>query len=143
MKSKKILRQILLLSSICGLAVAATPSLRAADRMQTGNWEFTMTSNGASTTLSHCVDAEEAGGVNGDAKAARAHAEKKAKGRCTIKSYDIQGNTVTYSLVCGDRTIDSTATFHGDSSEGTLKTTTADGKVDIKTVKARRLGACP
>ncbi|HEV7507386.1 MAG TPA: DUF3617 family protein [Thermoanaerobaculia bacterium] len=110
--------------------------------MAPGKWEFTMTSNGVSSTLNHCIDAEEAGGVNGDAKTARAYAEKKAKGRCTIKSYDIQGNTVTYSLVCGDRTIDSSTTFHGNSSEGTLKTTTADGKVDTKTVKARRLGAC-
>ncbi len=143
MKSTTILKRTLLLTSACGLFLAATPPLRAADRMQPGKWEFTMTSNGTSSTLSHCVDAEEAAGVNGDAKAARAHAEKKAKGRCTIKSYDIQRNTVTYSLVCGDRTIDSTATFHGDSSEGTLKTTTADGKVDTKTVKARRLGACP
>jgi hypothetical protein len=57
--------------------------------------------------------------MNGDTKTARAFAEKKAKGRCTIKSYDIQGDTVKYALVCGDRTIDSSTTFHGDTSEGT------------------------
>jgi uncharacterized protein DUF3617 len=142
MKSKTILKRTLLLTSVCGLIIVATPPLRAADRMQPGKWEFTMTSNGTSSALNHCIDAAEAAGVNGDVKAARAAAEKKAKGHCTIKSYDIQGSTVKYSLACGDRTIDSTTTFHGDSSEGVLKTTTADGKVDTKTVKARRLGPC-
>jgi hypothetical protein len=86
---------------------------------------------------------EQANEMNGDSQTARGFAEKRNKGRCTIKSYDIQGNTVKYSLVCGDRTIDSSTTFTGDTSVGTLTTTTADGKVDVRTVKARRLGACP
>jgi hypothetical protein len=92
--------------------------------------------------MSQCMTSDQANEMNGDTKTARAFAEKRTKGRCTIKSYDVQGNTVSYSLVCGGRTIDSTTTFIGDKSEGTLKTTTADGAVDTKIVKARRLGAC-
>ncbi|HEX4966398.1 MAG TPA: DUF3617 family protein [Thermoanaerobaculia bacterium] len=143
MKSTTILKQALFLTSLCGLIAAATPSLRAADRLAAGKWEFTITTDGVSHTNNHCVTPAEANEVNGDAKTARDYAEKKAKGRCTIKSYDIQGNTVTSTLICDDRTIDSTITFHGDSSDSVLKTTTADGKVATTTVKARRLGACP
>ena len=101
-----------------------------------------LTGNGESRTINQCITADKANEMNGDTRTARAFAEKNAKGRCTITSYDIQGDAVKYSLVCGDRTIDSSTTFHGDTSEGTLKTTTADGKVDAKTVKARRLGPC-
>jgi len=118
------------------------PHLQAADRMAAGQWEFTLTGNGESRTMKQCMSPDQANEMNGDTKTARAFAEKRANGRCTIKSYDIQGDTVKYSLVCGDRTIDSRTTFHGDTSEGTLKTTTADGNVDTRTVKARRLGAC-
>ena len=45
-------------------------------------------------------------------------------------------------MTCGDRTILSTATYHGDSYEGVMKTKA--GSVETTTdVKARRLGACP
>jgi hypothetical protein len=142
MKFTATLKRTLLLISICGLILAATPPLRAADRMAAGKWEFTMTGDGAPRTFSQCMTPDQANEMNGDTKTARAFAEKRTKGKCTIKSYDIQGDTVKYSLSCGDRTIDSTTTFHGDSSEGTLKATTADGKVDTRIVKARRLGAC-
>jgi hypothetical protein len=143
MKSTTILKRTLLFTAVCGLFLTATPPLQAADRMQPGKWEFTMTGNGELRTFSQCMTQDQANEANGDTKTARAYAEKKAKGRCTIKSYDIQSDTVKYSLACGDRTIDSTTTYHGgNTSEGVLKATTADGKVDTKTVKARRLGAC-
>ncbi len=68
-------------------------------------------------------------------------AEKKAEGRCTVKSFTAAGSTVEYALACGERTIRSKTVFHGDTSEGTL-TTTMDGKAVTTEVKARRLGAC-
>ncbi len=112
--------------------------------MAAGKWELTLTGDGGSRTFSQCMTPDQANEANGDTKTAREFAEKKAKGRCTIKSYDIQGDTVKYSLACGDRTIDSTTTYRGgNTSEGVLKTTTADGKVDTKAVKAHRVGACP
>lgn len=143
MNSKTFLKRTLLLTTVCGLFLAATPPLRAADRMQPGKWEFTMTGDGAPRTFSQCMTQDQANEANGDTKTARAYAEKRAKGPCKIKSYDIQGDTVKFSLACGDRTIDSTATYHGgNSSDGVLKTTTADGKVNTRTVKAHRVGAC-
>ena len=48
----------------------------------------------------------------------------------------------THTMTCGDRTTLSTATYHGDSYEGVMKTKA--GFVETTTeVKARRLGACP
>ena len=143
MRATTRLERTLLFTSVCGLLLARTLPVRAADRMAAGQWEFTLTGNGESRTMKQCMTPDQANEMNRDTKTARGYAEKRTKGRCTITSYDIQGNTVKYSLVCGDRTIDSSTTFTGDTSEGTLTTTTADGKVDAKTVKARRLGACP
>jgi len=114
----------------------------AAERMATGQWEFTMTTDGSTHAMKQCITAEKANEVNGDSKSGREYAEKNAKGRCTIKSYEIAGDTVSYSLTCGSRDIQSVTTFHGDSSEGVL-TTTDEGKPVRTQVKARRLGACP
>jgi Protein of unknown function (DUF3617) len=143
MKVTAMIKQTLLFTSMCALVLAGALSVRAAERMAAGQWAFTLTGNGESRTMTQCMTPDQANEMNGDTKTARGYAEKRTKGRCTIKSYDIQGNTVKYALVCGDRTIESSTTFTGDTSEGTLTTTTADGKVDAKTVKARRLGACP
>jgi len=128
---------------MCSIACVCSFSVRAAERMAAGQWEFTLTGNGDSRVMKQCITQDQANEMNGDTATARGFAEKRAKGRCTIKSYDIQGNTVKYALICGDRTIESATTFTGDTSEGTQTTTTADGKVDTRTIKARRLGACP
>jgi hypothetical protein len=143
MRSMAILKRSLLFTSVCVLLLTGTLSVWAADRMAAGQWEFTLTGTGGSRTMKQCMSPDQANEMNGDTKTARGFAEKRANGQCTIKAYDIQGNTVKYSLACGGRTIDSRTTFTGDTSEGTLTTTTADGKVDVKTIKARRLGACP
>jgi hypothetical protein len=47
-----------------------------------------------------------------------------------------------FTMTCGDRTIRSTSTYHGDRYEGVLKTKTATEETTTE-VKARRLGACP
>jgi hypothetical protein len=109
--------------------------------MASGQWEFAMTTDGSTHTSSQCITAEKANEVNGDSKSGREYAEKGAQGRCAIKSYVAAGDTVSYSMTCGNREIESTSTFHGDSSDGFVATTT-DGKIVRTQVKARRLGAC-
>lgn len=128
-------------ASALGLAALAAP-LRAADRLQIGQWEFTSTTNGTPNTFKHCVTSDEAASVNHDTKTARAYAEKHAVGRCTINDYKVEGSAVSYSLTCGDRTIRSLTNFHGDSSEGDLFTKVG-GKETVSHIKARRIGACP
>lgn len=128
-------------ASIVSLQLVVATGLQAADRMQPGKWEFSMTRDGSTHTSTRCVTAEEAGSVNGDTKSARAHAEKSAK-NCTVDAYDIHGDRVSYKLTCAGATIESAATYHGNSFEGDLKSVRA-GKEATTHVKAHRLAACP
>ena len=98
MKVTTMIKQTLLFTSICALLLAGALSVRAAERMAAGQWEFTLTGNGESRIMKQCMTPDQANEMNGDTKTARAFAE-----------------TITM----------------------------ADGKVDTRTVKARRLGACP
>jgi len=125
---------------ICVALMGSTA--HAADRMQPGQWAFTTTTDGVSRSFKQCVNAEEALSANGDTKTARAAAEKKAgASSCVIKAYDVNGATVTYTIECRGSLIESTQTYHGDSSEGILKSTRA-GKKATTAVKGRRIGAC-
>jgi hypothetical protein len=114
----------------------------AADRMALGQWEFTMTTKGESHVSKYCVDADLAAVVNGDSRTGREAAEKNAaKMNCRVRDFTVKGDTVSHAMTCGDRTILSTATYHGDSYEGVMKTKA--GSVETTTdVKARRLGPC-
>ena len=58
-----------------------------------------------------------------------------------IKSYDIKGDTVSYTLACGDRAITDATTLHGETSEG-VKTVTLDGKKVTNRFKSKFASAC-
>lgn len=141
MNRPAILSRLSLLPALCVLLLAA-PAVWAADRIAAGQWESTMTTDGATSTAVYCLGAEQAAATNADAKAGREFAEKKAGARCAMKSYEANGDTVSYSMVCGDRAISDTTRFHGSTSEG-VKKTTFDGKTATTNIKSRRLGACP
>jgi len=101
-----------------------------------------MVSDGDSHTIVFCLTQEQAAALNGDSKAGRADAIKRAGKRCTVKSWEASGDTVSYELVCGDRTISDTTRYHGETSEG-VKTITFEGKKSSTTITSKRLGACP
>ena len=124
----------------CFSLIAAT-SLRATDRMQTGNWEKSVTIKGHTATSTRCVTKEEAISVNGDTKSARAYAEKELKGTCNIQAYDVTGNTITSRMDCEGTLIEMTFTYHGDTYEGVSKST-LQGTQTTMTFKGRRLGSC-
>lgn len=132
--------RISMLSSFAFVLIAAT-SLHATDRVQTGNWEFKNTTNGQTTTSTHCVTKEEAAASNGDTKSARASAEKSVNGKCVFHRYDVTGDTVTFKMDCGGTIIESTGTYHGDTMTGVLKST-RQGKEATTAVTGHRLGAC-
>lgn len=100
-----------------------------------------MTTDGRAGTITSCVTPEQAAAANGDTRSARAAAEKAAKGRCTFPAFAVSGDTVTYTMDCSGTVIESTATYHGDTMTGVLKTT-RQGKSSTTTVRAHRLGAC-
>lgn len=126
---------------LLAVSILATPSVHAADRMQTGKWEFAMTIDGQTRNATMCVTPEEAASANGDTKSARASAERASKGGCEFKAYDVTGNTVSYTMMCHGTLLESSATYRGSTYEGTLKTT-RQGKTTTTSVKAHRLGAC-
>jgi hypothetical protein len=124
------------------LLVALSSNLFAAERLTSGQYEFAMTTDGATRKFSQCITPSKAAEVNGDTASGRALAEKNANGRCKVDAYEAAGDQVSYTLTCGDRVIRSVTTFHGDSSLGSLATT-AQGKTTTAQVSARRVGACP
>jgi len=135
---KKTVHSILSASTVFLLAMQP---VSAADRIASGKWESAITTDGDTKTITHCISAAEAASLNGDSKSGRAFAEKKADGRCAISAYDINGATVSYTLVCGARTIKDKTTFHGETAEGT-KTVTGQGETTTSTLKSRRIGPC-
>src|SRR3978361_1167199 len=99
MKVTTMIRQTLLFTSTCALLLAGALSLRAAERMAAGQWEFTLTGNGESKIMKQCMTPDQANEMNGDTRTARAFAEKRANGSCTIQASDMQritGRTCTH-----------------------------------------------
>ena len=118
-----------------------SPLLPAADRLLTGEWEFTNKSGRDAYTFKKCLKATDAAQVNGDAAAARTAMEQDTAGRCTVESFAIAEDTVDYVLVCGAQKIKSTTAYHGDRSEATI-TVTNDTGVTASSVKGHRTGVC-
>ena len=109
---------------------------RAADRVQAGQWETTISGGGRERVMMACVTAAEANAMNGDEKTFRAAVVKPAEDAgCTVKDVKVSGNQVISDATCHGMQATSTTTYHGDwyeqvSSNGTK-------------VRAKRIGACP
>lgn len=137
------MKRPLLVVSACALAIYSFPAA-ASDGMEPGQWEMTMSTGDAAHTVSRCVTADEVASVNGTPDEARRHAEASAiKGHCALKAFDKKADAVSYTLACGTRTIESTATYETGAYNGVLTTTDGSGSAPVKTyVKAHRTGAC-
>ena len=122
--------------------LAITAAAATKDRIVGGKWESAMTTEGETHAVAYCISPAEASSINGDSKTGRDFAEKKAGSRCGIKSYEITGDTVSYTLTCGTRTITDRTVFHGETSEG-IKTASNEGKTVTTSLKSRRVGVCP
>lgn len=139
--------QTILFGALCALLLPflAARAAGAADRIASGKWESAITTDGATQTITYCIGPAEATSINGDSGTGRDFAEKKAQkagSPCAYKSYEIEGDTVSYVLTCGSRTITDTTVYHGETSEG-VKTITKEGKSSTMRLKSRRVGICP
>ena len=123
--------------------VMAAATLSAADRIRTGQWEVTSTSNGNARTFKNCVGAAEAAAANGDAKTGKAYLEKMLPGQCKFTDYKVDGNSVSSVMTCDKTTVRSTTTYHGDSYQSESKTTTGGSAEVLSHIRAKRLGDCP
>lgn len=130
------------LHAVAWLALAAPA--HAADRVESGKWESAITADGALRTTTYCITPEEAASLNGDSRTARDFAEKKARkagAPCSFRSYEVKGDTITYTMLCESRTITDRTVYHGQTSDG-VKTITKDGQTHEMFIKSRRVGAC-
>jgi hypothetical protein len=124
---------LLLFIAMLALSVAAA---RAAERVQAGQWETTISAGGRDRVMKSCVTAAEASVANGDEKAFRASIVKTAQDAgCTVKDVKVSGNQVISDGTCGGMQNTSTTTYHGDWYEQTSSNGTK--------VRAKRIGACP
>lgn len=112
----------------------------AADRVQPGQWETTLTGAAARPLVTrYCITPAEAKSMSGDLAMLRKYLEDstaaKTKGRCVVKNVTLDGNRTTVTIVCGKSEVIGTTTYHGDHYESS----SSDGT----TVVGKRLGGCP
>jgi len=130
------------LTLLSGLMAFAALTLHAADRFTAGQYDFTVVINGKTQTSSLCKTADEAKIINADAKEGRLLVETLLPKNCTVKTYDINGNTVSYSMVCdGNVLVSSKVSYAGDSFEGD-NVRTVSGTMHTSHIKAKRTGVC-
>src|SRR5688500_9181504 len=100
----------------------ATIAIHAADRVQAGQWETSLTmGTGKPMVSKYCIGAAEANAMNGDEAGLRKYLEESTaantKGRCFVKSVRLEGDTTTVALACGKTEVSSTTTYFGDRYE--------------------------
>lgn len=118
----------------------ATINLQAADRVQAGQWETTLTMSAGKPMVSkYCIGAAEAKAMSGDEAGLRKYLEESTaantKGRCSVKSVKLENDTTTVALLCGSTEMSSTTRYFGDRYESK----SSNGA----TVAGKRLGDCP
>lgn len=65
---------------------------------------------------------------------------------CKTENQKIDGNTVSWTIVCKDTTGKGTVTYSGDFMEGLMESSTKVGEKEINTKMAmngKRIGPCP
>ena len=124
-----------LLLSIAMLALTVAEA-RAADRLQPGQWETTISAGERESVMQICVTAAHASAVNGDEKTFEASVLKAAQDAgCTVKEVKVSGNQVTVDATCAGTQATTTTTYHGDRYEQV----SSNGSK----VSAKRVGPCP
>ena len=125
------------------LTLSTTTTLHAQVRVRSGMWENTMTAFGKTVTRSECIKPAEAAMSNGSPAILRAETEKAlSKSGCTLKNFKLDGNTLTYTMVCEESTVLLETKFHGGDSVETTMTFTVGGVTNVKQLKNRRTGDC-
>ena len=142
MKSNANVIRVFGLISMSSLIAFSAP-VHSADRVTAGQYDITTVVDGKAQTSSLCITADEAKTFNADATGGRALFEKEiSKTGCAVKTYDVTGNKVSTSIVCGGSVVVSTSkTYSGDSYEGDL-TRIVRGTTYVTHTKGKRTGVC-
>jgi hypothetical protein len=136
------LRAVVVLSSLGTLLAIGLPSAHAQERMKSGKWEVTITSEGKSSTNAHCLPLDQVAMANGSSEQIRTTMEKGAAAiHCKLQDFKVDGDTISYTYACPASTTKSKTTYHGNSYESEI-VSTRDGKEHTRQVKGHRLGDC-
>ena len=139
-----LLKKTMTPAAIC-LALCTAATLHAQERMRAGNWENTViTAGGQTMTKNACLTEHDAAMSIGSPAAIRAEIEKALakSGRCKLTDFNIDSNSKTETMTCGEETIRNETTFHGGDSLETTTTRTKSGAVTVSHFKGRRTGDC-
>jgi hypothetical protein len=131
-------------AAIC-LALCTVTTLHAQERMRAGNWENTViAADGQTITRNACMNAHDAAMSNGSPAEIRAEMEKALakSGACKLTDFNIDSNSKTETMVCGEDTIRNETTFHGGDSFETTTTRTKGGVATVAHFKGKRTGDC-
>ena len=126
---------------LCLTSLLFSTALHAAISITPGQYQVTMTKDGKPFyTITQCFTPENAD--FGDAKAGRALIEKTFKEQgCTVKTYNVTGNIVSYSLLCGETVKTTSTTYQQESFEGDMTSKGRQSSYSVHT-SAKRIGAC-
>lgn len=125
------------------LTLSTTTTLHAQERVRSGMWENTMTAFGKTGTRSECIKPADAAKSNGSSGMLRAELEKAtSQSGCTLTNFKLDGNTLTYTMVCAESTVLVETKFHGGDSVESTMTFTVGGVTNVKQTKGRWTGAC-
>jgi len=126
------------------LLLALTVGLQGQVTMHAGLWENTVSSSGRSATRNTCITAEQERQSKGTVDSMRASTEKALEkgGGCKLTEFTVAGAVQTVVMACGKATIKHVTTFHADTFETNVTSTTPEG-VKSSVIKGRRLGDCP
>ena len=137
-----MIRLRIVLPSLMFVALTTT-TLHAQVRVRPGMWENSMTAFGKTATTRLCIKPAEAAKSNGSPAMVRAATEKAMAGTgCTLKNFKLEGNALTYTMVCEGSTVLQETKFHGGDSVESTMTFTVGGAANVKKVKNRRTGDC-
>ena len=104
-----------------------------------------MTSADGQTTIRNaCLTTHDAAMSNGSPAAIRAEIENALakSGRCKLTDFNIDSNSKTETMNCGEDTIRNETRFHGGDSFETTTTRTKSGVANVAHFKGRRTGDC-
>ena len=121
----------------------------AHDRVQAGLWEITFTQDGAPGTSSYCITPAVARVMNSDAATVQVYVEravsKENGGGCTVKNFELQGNTLSLIKACrsaeSELTISLVRTYHGETAESEVVSKAGERELRIKRTQ-RSVGFC-
>jgi hypothetical protein len=141
-KEYKLKLNVAVLSSLATLVAIGVPSASAQERMKSGQWEVTITSEGKSSTNAHCITPDRVSMGNGSSEEIRATMEKGAAAiHCNLQDFKVDRDTISYTYACPASTTKSKTTYHGNRYDSEVVSIRAR-KEQTRQIEGRRLGDC-